>query len=1238
LTDDDGGTDTDSTTTTITNVAPVVTIDKLPAGNRSPEGTLIDLAAVVDDPGTLDTFSYHWTVMVTGNGQTIADGFGSSFSFTPVDNVTGGAGDATYAVTLTVTDDDGGTDTITETISIYNVLPTIALSGAASINEGSTYTLTLGAVTDPGADTVTNYIVFWGDATFNIYTTAGAKTHYYDDNAAVTDIIRVTLVDEDGSYASAGTLARTVNNVAPTATLLNGGAVNEGSNGLVLMINQNDVSAADRAAGYTYSYDFNNDGDFTDPGEIIGTTASGATVPGMYLGNDPSKTIRVEIRDKDGGVTSCTTTITVNNVAPVLNAGADRTTFVGSLLTQTCTITDPGDEAFWTVEVDYDYDGVTFTADDTFTTTTRTFNLTHTFATIGTYTVMVHASDDHAMSADAFDVTVSADTLRVVNFVRNASGFDIAFNRALSTGILNIYDGLEDGPEAADLTLMRNGLGVAGSMTWDAATNTLSFVKTGGVLADGNYSLTLRSDADAFQDVSGSLLDGDSNGVAGGNYVAAFTVSSSGQRVVYLPDFARGAGQPVDVPATNTGLTIRIDSATNVTGVDVDVQFDPSLLRITGADLAAGLPGNWSIVANMDDADHGIVRFSVYGQTALTGTEVGLVTLTAKVPDTAPYGASQVIRLVNVKVNEDQIASLADFALQKAVYFGDATGNAGFSGLDATLIGQVRVGLATGFDASDWTDPVIIADSSGNGSLGAQDASNVAQKSIFMVVPEIPNIPAGVTPIQLTGPDPEVSIATGYIGNRGDTITVPITIGDAAGLLGANLSVSYNTAQLDLANVDIVKGSLFDSTWSMAVNVLDGSGIAYLVFWTSGGAHAAGAGTMAEMNFHVRSDAPAGTNALNLEGELNEAKLVITPIDGDLTVIVDATAPRVTGVRVGSTAWSASFMTALGSDGYLVPTGGHQLDALPWNNINKVSISFSEDVVVSQGDLKIYGVNVTEYGFSDFSYNVGTHTATWGLNAQITTADKLLVVLSDSITDLVSNALDGEWADGSSTYPSGNGTAGGDFLFRMNVLPGDASQNGIVQANDWNAIRLALLSVPGDAAYSVLKDINGNGQIQANDWNFSRSRLLDTLPAGNPVIPTPMAAAALPVMQVDAVVVNPEPKLSVPQLMVNSEITTALPVVRKIDVLAASVKYDLAAAAPVNGSAELGAAKQVIRIPVGSLTVARAPEAEVIATAGPMRVTESSGISNGLELVDRPFDLLGDMSPLGKLNLLLATK
>jgi hypothetical protein len=55
-------------------------------------------------------------------------------------------------------------------------------------------------VRDPGADTVTQYIVDWGDGTRpDVYAQGGDKTHTYE-TAGLTPTLRVTLVDEDGTY------------------------------------------------------------------------------------------------------------------------------------------------------------------------------------------------------------------------------------------------------------------------------------------------------------------------------------------------------------------------------------------------------------------------------------------------------------------------------------------------------------------------------------------------------------------------------------------------------------------------------------------------------------------------------------------------------------------------------------------------------------------------------------------------------------------------------------------------------------------------------------------------------------------------------------------------------------------------------------------------------------------------------------------------------------------------------
>ena len=58
-----------------------------------------------------------------------------------------------------------------------------------------------GAVTDPGADTVSSYVVHWGDGNTDTYASNGAKTHTYADGPN-DYTITVDLVDEDGTFTA----------------------------------------------------------------------------------------------------------------------------------------------------------------------------------------------------------------------------------------------------------------------------------------------------------------------------------------------------------------------------------------------------------------------------------------------------------------------------------------------------------------------------------------------------------------------------------------------------------------------------------------------------------------------------------------------------------------------------------------------------------------------------------------------------------------------------------------------------------------------------------------------------------------------------------------------------------------------------------------------------------------------------------------------------------------------------
>ena len=85
--------------------------------------------------------------------------------------------------------------------------------------------------------------------------------------------------------------------------------------------------------------------------------------------------------------------------------------------------------------------------------------------------------------------------------------------------------------------------------------------------------------------------------------------------------------------------------------------------------------------------------------------------------------------------------------------------------------------------------------------------------------------------------------------------------------------------------------------------------------------------------------------------------------------LLSGTPPTVTGVFVGSTEWSSAFYDYLAPGdqldlGYQIPTGTTaQVKSLPWVNIDKIAIRFSEDVHVGMGDLSLSGVNAVAFAF-----------------------------------------------------------------------------------------------------------------------------------------------------------------------------------------------------------------------------------------------------------------------------------
>jgi PKD repeat protein len=406
ITDDDTGTASETAVVTVSNIAPdLFNIAATPL--NIPENNTITITGQISDAGTLDTFTL---VIDWADGVTATMNFPAgttTFLATHVYQDDGLRMLLTdFDISLTLIDDDTGSDTETITVQVDNVPPTLDnILISDTINEGDTATLTgdIGEVSPADTFTLT---VAWGDGNVDNYgygagTTAFNESHVYvddDPTATPADVytVTLTLVDDNGGTAVQVTTL-TVNNVAPQLS------------SVVI------TPALDENGGATLT------GSFTDPGvtdaftltiawgdsstDMVATFGSGNsfTATHQYLDDDPTGTpfdsynVNLTLTDDDSGSGSDTTTLTVNNVAPVVDAGVDQSVAANISVSFSGTFSDVGTLDTHTIEWDFG-DG---------STALGTLAPNHTYTAQGVYIVTLTVTDDDTgISSDQLVITV----------------------------------------------------------------------------------------------------------------------------------------------------------------------------------------------------------------------------------------------------------------------------------------------------------------------------------------------------------------------------------------------------------------------------------------------------------------------------------------------------------------------------------------------------------------------------------------------------------------------------------------------------------------------------------------------------------------------------------------------------------------------------------------------------------------------------------------------------------------
>lgn len=361
VTDNLGATGTAThTVTAVANVPPVASFTKLATNlvvNVNGTGS-------TDSDGTITAYDWNW-----GDGSAHSSGSTSSHTY---------AAAGTYTITLKVTDNNGATNTTSQSVSV--VAANLPPSAGFTITGQSYLTVNVngGSSTDPDG-TISTYDWNWGDG--SAHGSGQTPSHTY--TAAGTYNITLLVTDNNGGTNSVSHSVTVVADVAPTASF-------SVTNKTYLAVTVNGSASSDPDGTIT-GYDWNW-GDGTAHG-------SGPTPGAHTYAANGTYTVTLTVTDDQGKTGAVSTNVTVAaNVPPTAS-------FSYVVTNLSVAFDGTASDADGTIaSVDWNWgDG---------TTHGTTIDMTHVYAAAGTYTVTLKVTDDQgAQTSTSLNVTVNAGVL-----------------------------------------------------------------------------------------------------------------------------------------------------------------------------------------------------------------------------------------------------------------------------------------------------------------------------------------------------------------------------------------------------------------------------------------------------------------------------------------------------------------------------------------------------------------------------------------------------------------------------------------------------------------------------------------------------------------------------------------------------------------------------------------------------------------------------------------------------------
>ena len=322
--DKDGAVKAYTKTFAVANAAPVVAFRATTPTTGLVGGATVSFEGSFTDKGALDS-PWNYTV-VWGDGTT--SGAGTALPGTPITVSHVYTKPGTWSAYMTVKDKDLATGTSPKVaVSLVNDPPIANANGPYAGTEGALIQFSSLGSSDPNGSALT-YSWTFGDGTTS---TVASPKKAYADNGSYT--ARLIVKDPSGA-ADTATATVTTTNVAPTSSLA-ATAATEGMTYTVSMAGT-DLGTADRAT-LQYALDCGQGAGFS----AFSTTKS-VTCPAVP--DQRALTVRGQVRDKDGAVTSYSKALSITNAAPVVTFTTSNTMplALGATLNVTGSFTDKG--------------------------------------------------------------------------------------------------------------------------------------------------------------------------------------------------------------------------------------------------------------------------------------------------------------------------------------------------------------------------------------------------------------------------------------------------------------------------------------------------------------------------------------------------------------------------------------------------------------------------------------------------------------------------------------------------------------------------------------------------------------------------------------------------------------------------------------------------------------------------------------------------------------------------------